>query len=309
MEDIKLLQEKVKEEAEKKGIVILAHHYQRREIKEVAHYVGDSLQLVKYFKDDKRKIGVFATVYFMAETASIYASDLGKEVYIVNPKAGCGLAESITAHQLRNLKGENPEKEVAVYVNTYADVKAEADVVVTSAAAVEVLKNFDEMIFVPDYNLARFVEERLGKEYVKWNGSCYVHRQIKPEHILEKKEVYPEAKVMVHPEADPACWEVADFVGGTGGMIKYVEKNRAYVDTFIVGTEIDMATSLKMLFPELNFVPAREDAICYQMKMSSLKKLYEVVKNLPEENRVLPPGEFSELAKRSIDRMYELVGR
>ena len=214
--DIKNLTEKINKLKKEKNAIILAHSYQNIEIDEVADFSGDSLYLSRMAAETDADIIVFAGVYFMAETAKILSPE--KKVLLPQMSAGCEMADMINLMQLREFKIKNPGLPVVCYVNSTAEVKAESDVCCTSANAVNVVRslNAKEVLFVPDTNLGSYVEEQLKDvKVITYPGYCPIHHRIKPEDIKGKKMVFPDAKVLVHPECVKEVTELADFVGST----------------------------------------------------------------------------------------------
>ena len=253
----------------KKNAVILAHNYQLPEVQDIADFVGDSLGLSIEASKTKADIIVFCGVHFMAETAKIL--NPSKKVLMPDPKAGCPMANMITEAQVLNLRIQHPNAKIVCYINTTAAVKAESDICCTSGNAVEVVKSLgtEEIIFVPDQYLGSWVEEQLGRKMVLWPGFCNIHVKILPEHIIEAKKKYPGALVMCHPECSPGVRALSDVVASTSKMIKYPGRPASY----IVATEIGILHQLKKKYPDKEFYPAYEGAICPNMKLTSLEKV------------------------------------
>jgi len=299
------LVEKIKELKKEKKAVILAHNYQLPEIQDIADFVGDSLGLSIQASQTDAEVILFCGVYFMAETAKILSPK--KIVLIPDKEAGCPMADMINAKELRELKQKYPKAKVLCYVNTPAEVKAEADFCCTSANAVKMvkvaLKDEEEIIFVPDKYLAHYVSLQTGREFVIWHGYCPTHVKILPEDILEKKKLYPSAEVIVHPECTPEVIKLANKVLSTEGMCKYVKKTKA--KEIIVGTEPGIIHRLKKENPEKSFYPAKDTAICPNMKRINLEKVFWALEEMKYE--VVLPEDIIFRAQKSIRRMLNYV--
>ncbi|NOR53947.1 MAG: quinolinate synthase NadA [Candidatus Aminicenantes bacterium] len=285
-----------------KSAVIFAHNYQIGEVQDVADYIGDSLELSQKAAQLKEELIVFCGVHFMAETASILAPE--KTVLIPDIKAGCPMADMITASQLRKWKKKYPEGKAVCYVNTTAEVKAECDICCTSSNAVKVVNSIDgeEILFAPDKNLAAYVARHTEKKIIPWDGYCYVHNNILARDVRDKKSLYPEAEVWVHPECRPEVIDLADKVLSTGKMVK--EARKIERKEIIIGTETGIIYRMKKENPEKNFYPARDMAFCSNMKKINLKK---VLRSLEEMIfRVEVPPEISRKARGAIEKMVEI---
>ncbi len=286
-----------------RNAAILAHNYQLPEVQDIADHCGDSLELSRLAAKSDKKVIVFCGVYFMAETASILCPD--KTILIPDPMAGCPMANMIDAEDVRQLKARHPKAIVVGYVNTPADVKAELDVCCTSTNAVDIiskLKN-EEIIFVPDKYLADYVSKKTNKRLIAWEGYCPTHVKILPEDIIKKVRQHPGAKVMVHPECRPEVVELADEVLSTGKMCAFAKKSSAR--EFIVGTEAGMIHRLQKDNPDKKFYPASENAVCPNMKRTTLEK---VLWSLEENKTVVSVSDdIRRRARRAIDKMVELA--
>jgi len=283
----------------KRNAVILAHNYQRKEVQDVADYLGDSLGLsIKASRTDKDVI-LFCGVYFMAETAAILAPD--KTVLIPDDEAGCPMADMIKENQLAQWKKEHPGKKVVCYVNSTADVKAGCDICCTSSNAVDVVGSLEDetVLFAPDRNLASYVDQQSSKKIIPWEGYCYVHEEITPQHILKLKQAYSDSEVWVHPECRPEVTKLADKVFSTGGMVE--EARKTDKKDIIIGTETGIINRLKKENPEKNFHPARKQSVCRDMKKITLEKVYQSLKNM--EIKVVVPEKVRKKAKNSIEKM------
>ncbi len=295
--------EKIRELKEKRNAIILAHNYQLPEVQEIADFVGDSLGLSIQASKTDADVIVFCGVYFMAETAKILSPQ--KVVLIPDKDAGCPMADMITAEGLRALKSKHPFAKVLCYVNTPAEVKAESDFCCTSANSVkmvrEALKEEDQIIFVPDKYLAHYTSRETGKKFIIWDGYCPVHVKILPEHLMQQKELHPEAKVVVHPECRLEVIELADKVCSTEGMCKFAKDTDA--DEILVGTEVGILHRLRKENPEKRFYPATEFAVCEDMKRINLKKVLWALEELKYEVKLSP--DIISGARESINRMLD----
>jgi len=319
LEDIVALQAEVRELARKRDAVILAHNYQVPEVQDIAHYVGDSLGLSRQAAAAEEGTIVFCGVHFMAETASILSP--GKTVLIPDPDAGCSLAESITADELRAWKAEHPGAVVVMYVNTSAEVKAETDYCCTSSNAVGVVEHImrergpdTEILFGPDMFLGAYVEQRTGKPMHIWSGECHVHAGIRPKDIEAVRAAHPGADFLIHPECGCST-SVMEYVAAgdidpegvhmlsTGGMLDYARTAEPGA-TAIVATETGMLHPLKLAAPDTDFIAANERASCRYMKMITLPKLRDSLRDLVFEVRV--PPEIAERARVPIERMVAI---
>jgi len=247
------LKTSVKEWKQKRGAIILAHNYQKGEIQDVADFIGDSLGLSQKAAQLKEEIIVFCGVHFMAETAAILAPE--KTILIPDPQAGCPMAAMASAEELKAWKQRNPGVEVACYVNTTAEVKAECDICCTSSNAVRVVNSLagNKVLFAPDKNLAAYVARNTEKEIIAWDGYCYVHNNILAKDLEEKKALHPQAEIWVHPECRPEVIDLADKVLSTGQMV--AEAKRTGKKEVIIGTESGIIYRLKKENPTKNFYP------------------------------------------------------
>jgi len=286
-----------------KKAVILAHNYQLGEVQDIADFVGDSLGLSQNAATTNARVIVFCGVHFMAETASILCPD--KIVLLPDMNAGCPMADMITAKRLRERKKELPNATVVCYINSSAEVKAESDICCTSANAVKVVAglNRDEIIFVPDQYLGHYVQTKTGKKMHLWPGFCPTHIRIRPEHITQLKQEYPQAKVVVHPECRTEVIALADEVLSTGGMCRYARQEE--VTEVIVGTEIGIIHRLKKENPGKKFIPVSEQAVCPNMKLITQEKVLWSLEAMAPEVRV--PEQTRLKAKAAVDRMLRVV--
>ena len=294
---------KINELKKKKNAVILAHNYQTPEIYHgVADIIGDSLTLAIEAGKTKADIIIMAGVHFMAETAKIMSPN--KKVLIPDMNAGCSLAESITAEDVRKLKKQYPGVPVVTYVNTSAEVKAETDVCCTSANGVKVVESLgvNEVIFLPDVYLAKYVASQTKVRIIPWHGTCMVHEQFTAEELNQLRKNYPDLVIVSHPECPPDVIKASDFTGSTSGMIQYVKNNKPK-NVFLV-TECSMSDNVQVENPGTNFV--RPCNLCPHMKRIQLPKIYDCLMN--ETNEVLIDKSIIDKARLPIERMIK-VGR
>ena len=298
------LTERILRRKEELNAVILGHNYQRVEIQDVSDFLGDSLGLSQEAVDTGADMIVFCGVRFMAETAKVLSPT--KRVLMPDPRAGCPMADFVTGDALRRLKAEHPDAAVVAYVNSTAEVKAEADVCCTSSNAVRVVESIPRerpIIFVPDKNLARYVVERTGREnLIAWDGYCYVHDDMVMVELDAARKAHPGAKVVIHPEARKDLLDQADFVTSTSGMMRLAEEH----DQLIIGTERGLVDRLKQQHPEKTMIPLSGAAICGNMKLNTLAKLAWSLDH--ERHEVLLDENVRVLAERALRRMLELSG-
>ncbi len=318
LENIPALKAEVRALAAERNAVLLAHNYQVPEVQDVADYVGDSLGLSQQAAAAGADTIVFCGVHFMAETASILCPD--KTVLLPDLDAGCSLADSITAEELRAWKAQHPGAIVVMYVNTTAEVKAETDYCCTSSNAVQVVEHIwrehgdeTEILFGPDMFLGAYVERVTGRRMNVWTGECHVHAGIRPRDIARVRERHPGADFLIHPECGCST-SVMEYVAAgdvdaenthmlsTGGMLAHARESEA--DTFIVATETGMLHPLEAENPGKSFVPANRAAVCRYMKMITLPKLRDCLRDLAPEVRVDP--DLAVRARLPIERMVAI---
>jgi len=318
-ENIPALQAEVRALAAQRDAVILAHNYQVPEVQDVAHYVGDSLGLSQQAAKAGAGVIAFCGVHFMAETASILCPE--KTVLIPDLDAGCSLAASITAEQLRDWKAQHPGAAVVMYVNTTADVKAETDYCVTSSNAVKVVEHIyrehgpeTEILFGPDMFLGAYVEKMTGRRMHVWDGECHVHAGIRPSDIAAVREAHPGADFLIHPECGCST-SVMEYVAAgdvdaegvhmlsTGGMLAYA-RQAAPGTTAIMATETGMLHPLRKANPDVDFIAANEEASCRFMKMITLTGLRDALRDLKHEVKVA--AHIAERARLPIERMVAI---
>ncbi len=284
---------------EKKNAAILAHNYQIPEVQDIADIVGDSLELARTAKSIECDVIVFCGVDFMAETACILNPE--KTVLLPAEEACCPMAQMITADEVRMLRRRFPDAAVVSYVNTTAEVKAESDICCTSSNAVKVVESLDEeqVIFLPDKNLANYVARFSSKEILPWQGFCFVHDRITHDDAIKARRDYPDAKLLVHPECRPEVIDLADHVFSTSGMIKHVCS--APDKEFIIGTEIGILHQMEKKCPDKICHPLSPQAICTNMKRTNLAKVCESLELL--QPRITVPEDVANRARKAIERM------
>ena len=302
------LQEEIRELARARDAVILAHNYQVPEVQDVADYVGDSLGLSRQAAAHEASTIAFCGVHFMAETAAILAPE--KTVLIPDPEAGCSLAASITADELRAWKARHPGAVVVSYVNTSAEVKAESDYCCTSGNArgvIEAIPADQKILFLPDLFLGLWLEKATGRELVVWMGECHVHAGIRPEDIERWHDDDPAAELLVHPECGCASKAMAyadtrTHILSTEGMVNFAKQSPK--QRFTVATEVGIIHRLQKDVPGKQFAPLREAAVCRFMKMITLEKLRDSLRDGTHE--VTVPKEIADRARLAIERMVAI---
>lgn len=293
--------EKIKQLKKKRNAIILAHNYQRSDVQDVADFVGDSFGLSQKAVASGAEVIVFCGVDFMAESAAVLNPE--KTVLMPEISAQCPMAAMITPDALRLKKQDHPDAAVVCYVNTSAAVKAESDICCTSANAVKVVNSLEEneIIFVPDRNLALDVATHSEKKIIPWNGYCPTHHLILPGDIMLEKEEHPDAEVLVHPECRPDVVALADKVLSTAGMLKYAAQSGAR--EFIIGTEIGLLHRLVKENPGKKFFIATGYAVCPNMKMNTLGSIIRALEK--NEHVIRVPENVRKKAKLALDRMLE----
>jgi quinolinate synthase len=287
---------------EDKHAILLAHNYQRAEVQDIADVVGDSLELARAAARMDGDVIVFCGVDFMAETAAALAPE--KTVLLPAPDACCPMAEMITADQVRLVKSRHPAAAVVCYVNTTADVKAESDICCTSANAVAVVNALseDEIIFIPDRNLARYAARFTKKTILPWEGYCLVHDRYTAEQVSFARRQHPGAVVLVHPECRPDVIDCADHVASTSGILRLV--HTLPDKEFIIGTEVGILHRLTKESPEKTCYPLSPDAICVNMKKTRLTMVRDALASM--QPRVIVPAQIADRARVAIERMLAL---
>lgn len=293
------LHDRILQLKKERNAMILAHNYQIPEVQDIADIVGDSLELARAAKSIKCDVIVFCGVDFMAETTFIL--NTGRTVLLPSIEACCPMAAMITADEVRMLRRRFPDAAVVSYVNTTAEVKAESDICCTSSNAIRVVESLEEeqVIFLPDKNLANYVARFSSKEILPWQGHCFVHDRITPEDVLKARRAHPDAKLLVHPECRPEVIDMADLVLSTSGMIKYVSS--APEKQFVIGTEIGILHQMKKQCPEKICYPLSFQAICTNMKRTDLARVCESLELL--KPRITVPEDVASRARKAIERM------
>lgn len=293
------LVERIKVLKKKRNAVILSHYYSRPEVQDIADFVGDSLALSQEAVRQAADVIVFCGVHFMGESAAILSPE--KTVLLPEIEASCPMADMASLEDLKLEKQKHPGVPVVCYVNSSAAVKAESYICCTSANAVEVVNSLDseEVLFVPDKNLAAYVASKTDKKVIPWEGHCPTHHQILKEDILKLKEEHPEAKFLAHPECRPEVLALADCVASTRGMLVYAEKSEA--KEFIVGTECGLIHGLLKAAPKKVFYCANPYACCPSMKMVNLEKILVSLEKM--QYVVSVPKDVRVRAKQALERM------
>ena len=307
------LKAEIRRLCEEKNAVILAHYYTTGDIQEVADFVGDSLALARKAAETDAQVMVMCGVHFMAETCKLLSPE--KMVLCPDLNAGCSLADSCKAEDLKKFKEEHPGYQVVSYVNTTAAVKALTDVVVTSGNAKKVIDQLpkdEKIIFGPDYNLGSYINSVTGRDMLLWQGGCHVHERFSVEGIAELKKRYPEAVVMAHLECKGPVLALADVKGSTADMLRYAGQNPA--TQFIVATEAGILHELQRTCPDKEFIPVPPEVTdgqvgchcneCQYMKMNTLLKIYNTLKYEWPQIEVDPA--IAKDAVKPIERMLEL---
>ena len=290
-----------------RNAVILAHNYQRQEVQAIADYVGDSLGLSRQAAATDADVIVFAGVHFMAETAAIL--NPGKTVLLPDANAGCSLADTLIAADVLAWRASNPDGLVVVYVNTTADVKAEADYCVTSGNAVQIVASLPEgvpVLFAPDRFLAAHVERQTGRKLDIWQGACHVHEGISPAQVDAARTLHPNAELLIHPECGCSSHVLAEFPNlplySTEGMVHRAQSSTA--QEFVVVTELGMVHRLGHDVPDKTFYPVHQSACCEYMKMTTLENVYEALRDMTVRVTV-DPG-VAARALTPIERMLAM---
>ena len=307
------MKKEIRRMCDEKGAIILAHYYTIGDIQDIADFVGDSLALARKAAETDAKVMVMCGVHFMAETCKLLSPD--KIVLCPDTEAGCSLADSCKAEDLKKFKDEHPGYQVISYVNTTAAVKALTDVVVTSGNAKKVVDQLPKdakLIFGPDYNLGNYINEVTGRQMLLWNGGCHVHERFSVSKILELKKQYPDAVVMAHLECKAPVLAAAEVKGSTATMLNYAQQSDK--KQFIVATEAGILHEMQRTCPDKEFIPVPPEISesglecscneCNYMKLNTLEKVYNCLKNMSPQIEIDP--EIAKEAVKPINRMLEL---
>ena len=298
------LHEEIKQLKREKNAIILAHNYQPKEIQDIADFLGDSLELcIKASEIDDKDLVVFCGVDFMAETAYILNPD--KKIVIPDLNAECPMAHMLPEEELLKAKEEHPDAGVILYVNSIAEAKQHADTLCTSANAVKVTESIphEKILFGPDNNLGLHVQKKIDKEIIPTpkGGHCYVHKLFHVEDIELKREEYPNAIIICHPECNIDVQEACDEVLSTGGMLRYIAESDA--EEFVIGTEIDMITRINSEVPGKKLYPLLEGAICETMKLHTLEKVRDALKT--ESPEIIVPDDVASKSLKAVQHMLD----
>ncbi|MBS7367104.1 MAG: quinolinate synthase NadA [Prevotella sp.] len=307
------LKAEIRRMCKEKNAIVLAHYYTVGEIQEVADFVGDSLALARKAAETDAKIIVMCGVHFMAETCKLLSPD--KLVLSPDLNAGCSLADSCSAKDLKEWKEKHPGYMVVQYVNTTAATKALTDVVVTSGNAKKVIDQLPkdaQILFGPDYNLGSYINSVTGRNMTLWNGGCHVHERFSADEIVRLKKENPDAIIMAHLECKAPILALADVKGSTADMLNYAKANPNA--TYIVATEAGIMHELQRCCPDTTFIPVPPEVTeggagcscneCDYMKMNTLRKLYNTLKQ--EWPTVEVPADIAEDAVKPIERMLQM---
>lgn len=307
MENVSLIEE-IQRLKKEKNVVLLAHYYQIPEIQEIADFIGDSLALAQQAKDTTADIILFAGVHFMAETAKILNPE--KKVLIPDLTAGCSLADACKAEDLKAMKAEYPDHMVLSYVNCSAEVKCLSDLICTSGNALKLVNALpadQKILFVPDRNLGGYINRMTGRNMRLWPGCCEVHNLLEAEKVLKLKQAHPEAKLIAHPECNPAVLEIADFVGSTAAMLKFIKEDGS--SAYVVATETGILHAMRKTCPDKTFYIAATDGTCGcndcpHMKKNTLEKVHRCL--LEESPEIVLSEEIIACAAKPIEAMLRM---
>lgn len=296
--------EKIQQLKKEKNAVILAHYYVRPEVQEIADYIGDSFYLSKVAVDLKEQTVVFCGVSFMGESAKILNPN--KIVLMPDMHADCAMAHMADKETIQKMQETYEDLAVVCYINSTAELKQYADVCVTSANAVKIVRALPQknIFFIPDKNLARYVAEQVPEKHIILNqGYCPIHEKMKVEEVKKAKEMYPQAEVLVHPECPESVCQLADYIGSTSGIISYATKSDC--QEFIICTEVGVRYELEKQNPEKHFYFTETEPVCEDMKLITLEKILEVLEQ--EENTVQISDELRTHSGKPLEKMLELA--
>lgn len=298
------LMQRIIESKQAKGVYIIAHYYQRDEIQDIADFVGDSYAMAVNARNSDSQMILVAGVDFMAESAAILCP--GKTILSPEPEATCPMANSIRVDDIIEFKNQHPDGLVVSYVNTPAEVKAYSDVCCTSSNAEIILSQLpaDKAIFfIPDQNLASNVSNNLGRIITAFPSSCPIHAALTRECIMKKKQEYPQAALLVHPECDPEIVRIADYVGSTAGILNYTRNSP--LQEFIIATESGISHAIRQARPEVRIIMASDEMICPNMKSITLEKILYSIER--QETVITVPEEIRQKAVLALEKMIELA--
>jgi quinolinate synthase len=298
------IRDRITELKRRRNAVILVHNYQRPDVQDIGDFVGDSLGLSQQAAGTPADVICFCGVHFMAETAKIISPR--KTVLIPDPNAGCPMANMVTVRELREAKAKHPGAVVVTYVNSSAAVKAESDICCTSANAVKVVASIPagrEVLFVPDRNLGAWVEDRLGRKLILWDGYCPTHQRILPEFVAKLRREHPGAVVVVHPECTRETIALADHVASTTGILKFCAESAA--KEFIIGTETGILHRLRKESPGKTFYEVSPLCDCPNMKLTTLEKVLWSLEDMVYE--VTVPEDIIAKARLALERMLAIT--
>ncbi|MCX8126413.1 MAG: quinolinate synthase NadA [Dehalococcoidia bacterium] len=301
--EIAPLRERIAVLKRKLGAVIVAHNYQRPEVQDIADFVGDSLELARKCAEVKAETIIFCGVDFMAETAKIL--NPSASVHLAHATACCPMAMMIDVEDLREWKARYPQALVVSYVNTTAAIKAESYICCTSANGLKVVEATpsEEVLFVPDKNLGRWISTQTEKKMILYPGYCTTHANLRPEEVLAAKARFPDAKVLVHPEVDIEVAKLADAVLSTSQILRYARESQA--STFLIGTEEGIIHRLQKENPGKTFYLLSSSLICPNMKKTRLENVIDVMEH--RRNAIEVPEEVRLKAKEALDRMLSIT--
>lgn len=303
------MKDKILELKNKKNAIIIAHYYQEAEIQDLADYVGDSLGMAVYARQQNAPLAVVCGVRFMAET--IKAMNMEKAVLLPDLNAGCSLADSCTPAIFSYFKSKHPGAFVMTYVNSSLEIKALSDVIVTSSNAVEIAKKAPadrKLIFGPDQHLGKFVAKQAGREMTFFPGNCFVHTSFSAGEMFKIKEKHPHALIVAHPECEESILNHADFIGSTSKILEFVKTSDA--TCFIVMTEPGIIHQMRKACPEKEFIEGPDVSgcacnVCPHMKLNTLEKIYQCL--LEENPQVEIDTNLAKQALKPLDKMIEMT--
>ncbi len=307
MDTTRELQDEIIRLKKEKDICILAHAYQTHDIWEVADFVGDSYGLSLQAAKAVQKTVLMCGVRFMAETVKILSPE--KRVLLSHSDAGCPMAEQMDVEMIAREKQSCPDYTVVAYINTTSELKTICDVCVTSASAVQIVKNIknNNILFIPDCNLGRWVADQVPEKNIRLlQGGCPIHAQISVQDVEAARARHPDALLLVHPECQPQVSALADYIGSTTGIMDFAKKSDA--GEFLIGTENSIVQHLQFACPDKRFYPLSKGCVCHDMKLTTLSDVYACVQGRGGEE-ILLADEVREKAKRCIDSMLELSGQ